>query len=270
MLVFVIILFLLVSGVGCGLWLWHSLDFSINFFCASHACYACAVWKTWKRTIQNLTVQSFFAFPSVGHHFKPCWRSGVDRFWYLFITINYFMFLWTCRLSYVLWTLVILTLIATILPPVYTAYGWRKYPTWMPLFIWSTSNHMSFTYRFVVTISPLRLQSASSVQILHSAGRSNSLLPTVNVTPLELPSVSSINLYRASNNNLFRNRLRIILSPLKSPILRKYNNPYKGSGMYPSISKCNAKTCCKYLNCKTTVVCIVNNRQFSVVNNSSQ
>ena len=25
-------LFLLVSGVGCGLWLWHSLDFSINFF----------------------------------------------------------------------------------------------------------------------------------------------------------------------------------------------------------------------------------------------
>ena len=23
---------LLVSGVGCGLWLWHSLDFSVNFF----------------------------------------------------------------------------------------------------------------------------------------------------------------------------------------------------------------------------------------------
>ena len=31
-LFFVIFLFLLVSGVGCGLWLWHSLDFSINFF----------------------------------------------------------------------------------------------------------------------------------------------------------------------------------------------------------------------------------------------
>ena len=28
---FVIFLFLLVSGVGCSLWLWHSLDFSINF-----------------------------------------------------------------------------------------------------------------------------------------------------------------------------------------------------------------------------------------------
>ena len=24
--------FLLVSGKGCGLWLWHSLDFSLNFF----------------------------------------------------------------------------------------------------------------------------------------------------------------------------------------------------------------------------------------------
>ena len=32
MLVFVLFLFLLVSGVGCGLWLWHSLDFNINFF----------------------------------------------------------------------------------------------------------------------------------------------------------------------------------------------------------------------------------------------
>ena len=30
-LVFVIFLFLLVSGVGCSLSLWNSLDFSINF-----------------------------------------------------------------------------------------------------------------------------------------------------------------------------------------------------------------------------------------------
>ena len=32
MLVFILFLFLLVSGVGCGLLLWLSLDFSINFF----------------------------------------------------------------------------------------------------------------------------------------------------------------------------------------------------------------------------------------------
>ena len=30
--VFVLLLFLLVSSTGCGLWLWHTLDVSINFF----------------------------------------------------------------------------------------------------------------------------------------------------------------------------------------------------------------------------------------------
>ena len=30
---FVGFLFLLGSGKGCGLWLWHSLDFSLTFFC---------------------------------------------------------------------------------------------------------------------------------------------------------------------------------------------------------------------------------------------
>ena len=30
--VFVLLLFLLVSRAGCGLWLWHTLDLSINFF----------------------------------------------------------------------------------------------------------------------------------------------------------------------------------------------------------------------------------------------
>ena len=79
---------------------------------------------------------------------------------------------------------------------------------------------MNITNRFIVAISPLRLQSASSVQISYSTSRFNSVLPTVNVTPLKLHSVSSINLHGASNNNIFRNRLRIRRSPLKSPILR--------------------------------------------------
>ena len=38
-LVFVLFLFSLVSGVGCGLWLWHSLDFSINFFPTLDHCF---------------------------------------------------------------------------------------------------------------------------------------------------------------------------------------------------------------------------------------
>ena len=64
-LVFVIFLFLLVSRVGCGLWLWHSLDFPINFlmtfsafgrenaFCGSSVCYL-----AWTREIFSLN-QSF-------------------------------------------------------------------------------------------------------------------------------------------------------------------------------------------------------------------
>ena len=62
-------------------------------------------------------------------------------------------------------------------------------------------------------------------------------------------SASTVNLHGASNSNMFRNNLQIRLSPLKSPILRKYINPFKRPGMYPSISKCNAKkcNCCNHL-----------------------
>ena len=77
---------------------------------------------------------------------------------------------------------------------------------------------MSITNRFKVTISPLRLRSASSVQIPYSTNRFKSLLPSVKVTPLKRHTASSINLHGASNNNTFRNRLNIRLSPMKSPI----------------------------------------------------
>ena len=104
---------------------------------------------------------------------------------------------------------------------------------------------------------------------LESTARFNSLLPTVNVSPLKLYSVSSINLYGASNYNIFSNHLRIRLSPIKSPILLKYKNPYKRNSMYPNISKGNAKscTCCNHLICQLTIISSVNHRQFSVVNN---
>ena len=96
----------------------------------------------------------------------------------------------------------------------------------------------------------------------------NSLLPTVNISPLKLHSVSSINLYGASNYNSFSNHLRIRLSPIKSPILLKYKNPYKRNSLYPNISKCNAKscTCCNHLICRSAIISSVNHRQFSVVN----
>ena len=128
---------------------------------------------------------------------------------------------------------------------------------------------MSITNRLKITISPIRLHSASSLQIPRSTARFNSLLPTVKVSLLKLHSVLSINLYGASNYNIFRNHLRIRLSPIKS-ILLKYKNPYKRNSMYPNISKCIAKscTCCNHLICQSTIISSVNHRQFSVVNNS--
>ena len=124
------------------------------------------------------------------------------------------------------------------------------------------------TNRLKNTISPIRLHSASSLQIPRSTARFNSLLPTVNVSPLKLHSVSSINSYGASNYNIFKYHLRIRLSPIKSPILLKYKNPYKRNSMYSNISKCNAKscTCCNHLICPSTIISLVNHRQFSVVN----
>ena len=129
---------------------------------------------------------------------------------------------------------------------------------------------MSITNRLKITISPIRLHSASSLQIPRSTARFNSLLPTVNISPLKLHSVSSINLYGASKYNIFSNHLRIRLSPITSPTLLKYKNPFRTSCMYPNISKCNAKsfTCCNHLICQSTIISSVNHRQFSVVNNS--
>ena len=115
-------------------------------------------------------------------------------------------------------------------------------------------------------VSPRRVQTASSVRIPQNIGRS--LLPTINITPLKLSSVSSIRLNGASNCNIFRNSLRIRLSPVKSPIIRKYKNLDKRRSLYPSISTCNVKSCicCSHLNCKSTFCSTVNGRQFSIVN----
>ena len=63
------------------------------------------------------------------------------------------------------------------------------------------------------------------------------------------------------------------LSPLGSPIIRKYTKPFnafKRRGMYPYVSECNAKrcVCCTHLCTKTTITSSVNGRQFSIINNN--
>ena len=52
--------------------------------------------------------------------------------------------------------------------------------------------------------------------------------------------------------SIFHNNLLVMLSPLKSPVLRKYSNPFKRPGMYPSISKCNAKKGYRYHKLRKT------------------
>ena len=96
------------------------------------------------------------------------------------------------------------------------------------------------------------------------------LIPALRLRPLNLLSASSVNLHGLANTSIFHNNLRVMLSPLKSPVLRKYSNPFKRPGMYPSISKCNAKrcNCCMNLCTNSTVTSSVNGRKFSVVNNS--
>ena len=78
-----------------------------------------------------------------------------------------------------------------------------------------------------------------------------------------------MNLHGVSGSALFRNHLKVRLSPLKSPVLRNSRSKYRRSVVYPSISKCNAKrcSCCKHLCCKSTIKSNVNGRQFSVITN---
>ena len=87
-----------------------------------------------------------------------------------------------------------------------------------------------------ILLSPLRLHSASSIQIRQSTNRYNSMLPSVYVSPLKLHSATKINLHGVSDSALFRNHLKVRLSPLKSPVLRNSRSKYRRSVVYPSIS----------------------------------
>ena len=138
------------------------------------------------------------------------------------------------------------------------------------------------TNRFKITISPNRLHSSSSLQrgfpvllldlspcYLHHDVAVTSERRCV-FAGYKLHSASLINSLGASNDNIFWNRRRIRLSPIKSSVLKKYKNSYKRSSIYFTISNRNAKSCicCKHLNYQSTITPTVNNRRFSVVNNS--
>ena len=123
---------------------------------------------------------------------------------------------------------------------------------------------MTITNRLRITLTPLRLHSASSVRIPNFFNNFRILIPAVRLRPLNLLSASSVNLRGLANTSIFHNNLRVMLSQLKPTVLRKYSNPFKTPGMYPSISKCNAKrcNCCMHLCTNSTVTSSVNGRKW--------
>ena len=88
----------------------------------------------------------------------------------------------------------------------------------------------------------------------------------LHISPISLLSASSVRI--PSSVNDFRDMIpNFTLSPLGSPIIRKYTKPlnaFKRHGMYPNVSKCNVKrcVCCTHLCTKTTITSSVNGRQF--------
>ena len=98
--------------------------------------------------------------------------------------------------------------------------------------------------------------------------------PSVRLTPLNLHSARSFHLPSVSISNCFHNGPRVVLSPLKDSMSRKYlvhkKIVFPKRRKYPHISKCNTKRCrcCKHLVCESTVKSTVNGRTFSVRLNS--
>lgn len=121
-------------------------------------------------------------------------------------------------------------------------------------------------------IQPLRVQSTFT----HINDKYRSLtkkFPTVNLSPLKLQSATSFHLpsfNKNAYNNVFRNNMRLCISPLGSSILKKYSiklsSNQQKDRLYSSIYNCNSKrcVCCKYLSHKSTVTSSVNGRTFNV------
>ena len=59
------------------------------------------------------------------------------------------------------------------------------------------------------------------------------MLPSVYVPPLKLHSTTKINLHGVSDSALFRNHLKVRLSPLKSPVLMNSRSKHRRSVVIP-------------------------------------
>ena len=97
-------------------------------------------------------------------------------------------------------------------------------------------------------------------------------LANLHIPPIRLHSASSVRIPTSVNS--FHNMFPTIrISPLGSYINMKYTKPFNASkrrGMYPDVSKWNAKrrVCCTNLCTKTTITSSVNGRRVSIINNN--
>ena len=127
-----------------------------------------------------------------------------------------------------------------------------------------------------IQLSPLRLHSASSIQVPKNGIAFLKSKPYVQLSPLNLHSATSVQIPTHNSTNIFNNRLAVSLTPLRSPVVRKYKVPplfrvqlnlrKLSRRVFPSITKCNAKrcSCCNYLSCKSHIQSVVNGRRFNV------
>ena len=96
------------------------------------------------------------------------------------------------------------------------------------------------------------------------------MLPSVYVSPLKLHSSTKVNLHGVSDSALFRNHLKVRLSPPKSPVLRNSRSKYRRSLAYPSIlsamPRCVAVANIYVVNQLLNIALMVDN--FSVITNS--
>ena len=99
---------------------------------------------------------------------------------------------------------------------------------------------MSITNIFRITISPHRLHSASSVQLPHTTYNFRTVRSSVMIRPLNLFSAASIDFNGAGNTNMFNKNLRVPLSPIESPILRKYTYLFHKKEVEASVAQLDA------------------------------
>ena len=128
---------------------------------------------------------------------------------------------------------------------------------------------MSHQYKILsIKLTPIRMQSVSSIQIPRNTSDISSLQPFVRLRPLNLPSALSFRVPSISFNKCFNNGPRVVLSPLKTSLSYSVDvKPfYKTRRLYPNITKCKVKRCkcCKNISCKSTIKSSVNGRTFNV------